>query len=257
MKWNKVDNYGKMSRVGAERLFNVIYHRLILGQSANIGMATGITMIKLYAILAGMLNQSKLDLSKLSTFNLDEYLDNDGGNLSQEHFLSYRRYMKEHFYDLLDPILHFNLKNIFFPDSYNPKAYDYLIEEIGGIDIQLLGIGFNGHIGFNEPIDENKISKENFVSLPSRIVDLDQTTILTNAKLTAGNDSKMIPRQAVTLGMSSILKAKKIVLLACFREQVQPLRNIKSGVITSELPASFLLNHNDTEIIYTRDKIWL
>lgn len=257
MKWNKVKNYGQMSRCGAERLFSVIAERLAAGEPANIGMATGNTMIKLYALLAGMLNRSGLNLEKLSTFNLDEYVGIDGKNLPSGHALSYRRYMTEHFFDLLDPASGFKVENMFFPDAEDPSAFDTLIARRGGLDIQLLGVGFNGHIGFNEPISAGEITAGDFATLPSRIVQLDALTIQTNASLTAGNDLSKVPRQAVTMGMASILAAKEILLLACFAEQTEPLQRIRNGKATPELPASFLLEHKAAEIIYTEDRIAL
>lgn len=257
MEWIKVGNYGNMSRFGAEKIFSVIAQKVSLGQPVNIGLATGNTMIKLYAILAGMLNQFRMDISKLSTYNLDEYIDCNGNNIVKEHPLSYRKYMKEHFFDLLDPLLGFTQENMFFPNAKNPEIYDLSINEVGGLDIQLLGIGFNGHIGFNEPIDEHEISYKDFKALPTRTVKLDKLTLQTNARLTADNKLEMVPSEAVTLGMSSILGSKKIILLACFNEQAYPLKKIKTGKITLEVPATFLLEHNDTEIIYTEDTILL
>ncbi|MDD5727006.1 MAG: glucosamine-6-phosphate deaminase [Victivallales bacterium] len=257
MKWTKVTNYGTMSRYGAKCLFTVISERIAAGKPANVGMATGNTMIKLYAVLAGMLNQSGLNLTKLSTFNLDEYVGPNDKNLDSSHLLSYRKYMTENFLDLLDPAAGFKPENMFFPDATNPVAYDRQISEAGGLDIQLLGIGFNGHIGFNEPISKTEISREDFAALPSHVVELDSLTLQTNAVLTAGNDLSLVPHQAVTMGMASILNAKAIILLACFVEQTAPLRALRTGRITSELPASFLLRHKAAEIAYTIDKIEL
>ena len=257
MKWSKVNNYDEMSRYGAERLFAVITQKINAGQKVNIGLATGNTMIKLYAMLAEMLNHSGLKLENLSSFNLDEYVANDGANLAPDHPLSYRKYMIEYFFDLLDPKLGFKQENMFFPDAVNTAEYDNLIAEAGRLDIQLLGIGFNGHIAFNEPISETEISKEDFAALSSHIVELDDLTIQTNARLTAGNDHDLVPRQAATMGMASILAAKDILLLACFQEQTAPLSEIKAGNISPELPASFLLQHDCSEIVYTSDKITL
>ncbi len=257
MKWNSVKNYRQMSRYGAERLFSVIADRLSAGKTANIGLATGNTMIKLYAILAGMLNHAGIDLTGLSTFNLDEYVDDNGNNLDYRHPLSYRQYMTENFFDLIDPATGFRQENMVFPDAENPSAFDALITRRGGLDIQLLGIGFNGHIGFNEPISAEEITAEDFARLPSRIVELDALTLKTNARLTAGDQIDTVPRRAVTMGMDSILKAKEVILLACFTEQAEPLRRIRSGQTTPELPASFLLKHQTTEIVYTEDKIKL
>ena len=257
MKWTAVNNYEEMSRTTAERIFNVISGKLRCGKFVNVGMATGNTMIRLYEMLAGMLNKSGLDLSCFYTFNLDEYVGGDGKNVLPGNQLSYRKYMKEKLFDFIDPDLGFRLENMFFPDAENPEEYDNKIIDFGGLDFQLLGIGFNGHIAFNEPISEEEISSDDFAKLPSHIVKLDSLTLQTNARLTAGNDMNAVPRKAVTMGMKSILNAKEITLLACFSEQTAPLKVIKSGRISSELPASFLLGHHNSEIVYTLDKISL
>jgi glucosamine-6-phosphate deaminase len=128
---------------------------------------------------------------------------------------------------------------------------------MGGLDFQLLGIGFNGHIGFNEPMDEATISAEAFAKLPSRIVDLEAMTIETNARLTAGGDASAVPRRAVTLGMETILAAKEIVLLACFPQQRGPLRRLWEGRVTHDLPASYLIGHANATIICADDQVRL
>jgi len=255
MKWTAVNNYEEMSQLTAKRILDVIAEKLSRGRFVNIGMATGYTMIRLYEILAGMLNDAKLDLAGFSTFNLDEYVDGDGKNVLPGNPISYRKYMKGKLFDFIDPSLGFKSENMFFPDAENPEEYDNKIIDFGGLDFQLLGIGFNGHIAFNEPICEKEISNDDFAKLPSHIVELDSLTIQTNARLTA--DMNAVPRKAVTMGMESILNAKEIMLLACFSEQTAPLNVIKSGIISSELPASFLLQHHNSEIVYTLDKISL
>ncbi|MDD4870878.1 MAG: glucosamine-6-phosphate deaminase [Kiritimatiellae bacterium] len=257
MKWIKVPDYESMGQTGAKRLFNVIEGAVRTGRRINIGLATGNTMIRPYEILAEMLNTAGFDLSKLYTFNLDEYVGGDGRNVPLAHPLSYRKYMTEKFFNLLNPVLDFLQENMHFPDSTNPVEYDAEIAAAGGLDFQLLGIGFNGHIAFNEPISAREISVEDFARLPSHLVELDGLTIQTNARLTAGSDLNIVPRKAVTMGMASILKAKEIILLACFPEQTTPLRAIQTGIVTPELPASFLLRHKNTDIIYTEDKIKL
>lgn len=255
MKWITSLDYEVMSVMGAERLFGVIAGGVGAGNQVNIGLATGDTMIKVYELLAEMLNDSGLDLSRLSTFNLDEYVGSDGRNVPPEHPLSYHRYMTDNFFTLLAPSLNFDHRHMFFPNAGNPEQYDADIAACGGLDYQLLGIGFNGHIAFNEPISKDDITVKDFGQLPSRIVALNELTIQTNARLTAGSNLNAVPRKAVTMGMASILNARKILLLACFVEQTAPLRTIKSGDTTPELPASFLLDHHDVEIIYTQDKI--
>ena len=257
MKWTQVPDYEAMSRMAAQRMFDVISAKLARRQKVRVGLATGNTMIRVYAILAGMLNKAGHELADLSTYNLDEYVDNQGGNVAPSHPLSYRKYMTENFYDLVDTRLGFKRENMFFPDSEDPAAYDAQIAEAGGLDFQLLGIGFNGHIAFNEPIPAGEISAEAFAALPSRVIQLTALTIKTNTELTADGDPHLVPCQAVTMGMGSILNASEILLLACFKEQAAPLAKIKAGTISPETPASFLLNHPSVQMIYTADTIKL
>ena len=138
-----------------------------------------------------------------------------------------------------------------------PAEFDALIERLGGLDLQLLGIGFNGHIAFNEPMSESQISPAAFAALPTRVIDLTELTIETNARLTAGGDRTQVPRQAVTMGMKPLLAARAILLLACFAEQQEPLGKILHGRPTPELPASYLLDHAQSTILYTGDCIQL
>lgn len=255
VKWTPVRDYEEMSRMAAQHLYDTISQNLAQSHVATTGMATGNTMIRLYALLAEKLNKAGLGLAGYSTFNLDEYVGSDGRDVPPTHPLSYRKYMTEYFFDLVDPKLGFKRENMFFPDASKPERIDKQIDDAGGVDIQLLGIGFNGHIAFNEPIPACDISEKAFASLPSRVIQLNELTIQTNARLTAGGDLSKVPLQAVTLGMKPILMAKKILLLACFKEQVAPLAKIKAGEISTENPASFLLGHPSVEVIYTADTI--
>jgi len=255
VKWVEVSDYEEMSRMAAQRMFDVISGKLSRRRNVAIGLATGNTMIRVYDILAERLNKAGLGLEGFLTFNLDEYVDNAGGNVAPGHPLSYRTYMTGNFFDKVDPRLGFKRENMFFPDSENPAAYDAQIKAAGGLDFQLLGIGFNGHIAFNEPIKACDISAEDYAALPSRVIHLTERTIRTNADLTAGGDLKLVPHRAVTMGMKPILQAKEIMLLACFKEQAAPLAKIKAGKISPETPASFLLNHPCVQVIYTADTI--
>lgn len=241
--------------MAAQRMFNVISGNLSERGAARIGLATGNTMIRVYALLAEKLNKAGLGLSGLSTFNLDEYVDSEGNNIDPEHPLSYRKYMTDFYSGLLDARLGFKRENMFFPDASHSANYDRQIDGAGGLDFQLLGIGFNGHIAFNEPIRADEISTRDFADLPSRVIHLKEQTLRTNAHLTAGGNLKLVPHRAVTMGMRSILKAKEIMLLACFKEQASPLAKIKAGGITPENPASFLLNHPSVQVIYTIDTV--
>ncbi len=253
MNWQAVSDYEEMSRLGAQRLFAAVTDEA--GRRVNLGLATGNTMLKVYEYLAGLLNAAGTDLSRLHTYNLDEYLGPDGRSLDERQPLSYRRYMTENLFRRLDPGLNFSRERMHFPEPDRPERYDAEIAAGGGLNLQLLGIGFNGHIAFNEPQPESMISAAAFAALPTRRVTLDETTIATNARLTAGGDRAGVPRAAVTQGMSAILAAREILLLACFPEQAAPLQRLRSGKITPELPASFLLGHPRATVAYTADRI--
>ena len=163
--------------------------------------------------------------------------------------------MQRYFFSLLDPKLKMNQAHIHFPDPDDPQAYDRLIERMGGLDLQLLGLGFNGHVAFNEPMAETEISVEAFAALPSRVIDLAEQTIQTNSRLTAGGDRGQVPRRAVTMGMAPLLAARELLLLACFPEQKEPLECIRQGTITPSLPGSYLLGHPNATIVYARDSV--
>ena len=253
-----VRDYAAMSEVGASVIFADAMKKLAKGERYNLGLATGNTMITLYTLLADKFNRAKADLSLLSTWNLDEYAIDDHTPIGHDHPLSYWKYMHEMFFSKLDPTLGFREENAHFPDPATPDAYDPAIAAAGGLDLQLLGIGFNGHIAFNEPMKEDEISVEAFGALPTRVLPLSKETIDQNTRLTAGGDEKLMPRYAATMGMVPILAARKCLLLACFEEQTTPLKAIfAKGSPTPFLPASYLWRHPDYHLIYTADKIQL
>lgn len=257
MKWTSVKDYHEMSRMGAEIIYNAVAAKIAQGKRFNLGLATGNTMLELYPALAKMFNENRTDLSKLYTYNLDEYVI-DGKPVAHDHPLSYYTYMHENLFRHIDPSLGLTEDHIHFPDPVAPEKFDAELAAADGIDLQLLGIGFNGHIAFNEPVSKDEITAEQFAELPTRIVALKAMTIATNSRLTAGNDDKLVPRHAVSMGMKPIVAAGKLLLLACFPEQAKPLTVMKHlDQPTSELPASYLLTHQDSEIIYTADEITL
>ena len=249
-------DYAAMSSVGASIIFEDAMRRISRGERYNLGLATGNTMITLYAELAEKFNAARADLSLLSTWNLDEYAVNDHEAVGHDHPLSYWRYMLEMFFSKLDPSLGFREERAHFPDPAAPGAYDPAIAAAGGLDLQLLGIGFNGHIAFNEPMREDEISVGAFGRLPTRVLPLSKETIAQNTKVTAGGDAALVPRYAATMGMAPILAARKCLLLACFEEQAAPLRAILALKGPSPfLPASYLWRHPDFRLVYTADKI--
>ena len=197
----------------------------------NLGLATGSTPIPLYQALANDFSINKTNWEKVQTFNLDEYLD-----LPDNHPQTYRVFMNQHLFSKVN----IDLNNTHFP---NPQEnYDHLIDKLGGIDLQILGIGTNGHIGFNEPGSE--------LNSLTRIVDLTEETITTNANKFFDGDTKLVPKQAISMGIDSILKAKKIILLAfgpTKKDVVKTLKNTKQFDIN--FPASALVLHPDVTII--------
>ncbi len=256
MKWIKVENYEAMSQLGSEKIYQVIAEKTAQGKQVNIGLATGNTMIRLYELLAERLNRNRIPLQLLHTWNLDEYAQENGRAVPVTHPLSYRKYMTEHLFRRFDPALGFSEANIHFPDPASPEHFDRALENAGGTDLQLLGIGFNGHIAFNEPMEKREISVKEFAELPSRVIRLKELTIETNRRLTAeGRD--IVPEHAATMGMKQILASRHLLLLACFPEQEKPLKRMRSGEPTPELPASYLLNRPDSEIVYCTDVISL
>jgi len=253
------EDFEEMSAAGASLIFAAAAEKLARGGSFALGLATGNTMIRLYALLAAKFNRARIDLSRLTTWNLDEYAADARTPVPYSHPLGYRRYMHETFFAKLDPELNFNEEvQARFPDPADPAAYDGAIAAAGGLDLQLLGIGFNGHIAFNEPMDESEISAEAFARLPTRVLPLTAETIAQNTYVTARGDATLVPRHAATMGMAPILAARRCLLLACFAEQEKPLRAICAlDAPTPRLPASYLWRHPDFRLIYTADRIAL
>ena len=253
-----IRDYAAMSSAGASILYEAAMRKLSRGERFNLGLATGNTMITLYDELAAKFNAAKADLSLLSTWNLDEYSLDGKCAVPHSHPLSYWKYMHEMLFSKFDPSLGFREENAHFPDPAAPETYDPAIAAAGGLDLQLLGIGFNGHIAFNEPMTEDEISVEDFAQLSTRVLPLSKETIDQNTAVTAGGDSSLVPRYAATMGMAPILAAKKCLLLACFEEQTAPLKAIiAKDRPTPFLPASYLWRHPDFRLIYTADKITL
>jgi len=258
MKILSVKDYDALSVYGAERLYACIESALKAGRRVNIGLATGNTMIELYKYLAAKLNLLGMSLKDFHTFNLDEYVLDDKTPVPHDHPLSYWKYMHENFFNRLDPKLGFGEENAHFPDPQAPKGFDDDLAAAGGLDLQLLGLGFNGHIAFNEPMSSDEISAEAFGELPTRVIALKELTIQTNARLTAGGDRNKVPHYAATMGMKQILAAKELLLLTCFPEQEAPMKKIFALLSpVPELPGSYLISHLKSEFVYTADCIHL
>jgi glucosamine-6-phosphate deaminase len=226
-----------MSRQAAEAIAAVVRAK----PDAVLGLATGSTPVGTYRHLVRMHREDGLDFSRVTTVNLDEYL-----GLPGSHEQSYRHFMEEHLFRHVnvDPSRTFLPDGLAEDPAEEGRRYDALVESLGGTDIQLLGIGLDGHIGFNEPCDE-------FVR-PTHAVDLDPSTIRANARFFASESE--VPRRAITMGMGAIFGARRILLLAAGEAKLSIFEAAARGAITPRVPASILQLHPDASFFFTRDR---
>ena len=246
MNIQKVSDYHAMSEAGADILYRAVSQAMKQGRNFNLGLATGNTMIELYQILADRFNADRIDLARLQTWNLDEYASDEHHAVGHDHPLSYWKYMHEKLFSKFDPARNFRENQAHFPDPADPAKFDRDLEAAGGLDLQLLGIGFNGHIAFNEPVKGSEIAADAYGKLPTRVLPLTKETIDQNTKITANGDRSLVPRFAATTGMKPILAAKQELLLACFAEQEAPLgvpeavggagQHVQSAVLPVQAP---------------------
>ena len=203
-----------------------------------LGLATGSTPTAVYAGLVKMHQQEGLSFKNVFTFNLDEYFPIHPASLQ-----SYVRFMNEHLFNHID----IPKKNIHIPDGTLPKekiqsyckTYDEKIESLGGIDLQLLGIGRTGHIGFNEPGSSERS--------PTRLITLDQVTRMDAASDFFGEEN--VPRNAITMGVGTILKAKRIIMLAWGEGKSAIIRKTIEGPVTDQIPSTFLQKHSNAAVV--------
>ncbi|PNV58954.1 glucosamine-6-phosphate deaminase [Clostridium sp. chh4-2] len=232
MKVYKVKDYQEMSRKAA----NVISAQVIMKPDCVLGLATGSTPIGTYKQLIDWYNKGDLDFSEVKSVNLDEYK-----GLSKDNDQSYYYFM----YNNLFKHINIKLENTNVPDGTEPDSdkecsrYDDVINSLGGADLQLLGLGHNGHIGFNEPDDS--------FAKTTHCVDLQESTIEANKRFFA--DINDVPRQAYTMGIKTIMQAKKILLVVSGEDKAEILREVLTGPITPKVPASILQLHNDVIVV--------
>jgi glucosamine-6-phosphate deaminase len=216
-------------------------HRVAAALEANprlvLGLPTGRTPVAFYHELASLSAHGRADFSAARTFNLDEFL---GAGPSDPG--SYRRFMDQHLFSRVNlPADHINFLNGAAADPDRECArYEQAIADAGGIDIQILGVGTNGHIGFNEP--------GTVLAARTHRVTLKPETRRANASL-FGGDAAAVPGEALSMGMATILQARSIVLLATGRTKAVCVQRSLDGPITTELPASFLQLHRDVEVM--------
>jgi glucosamine-6-phosphate deaminase len=201
-----------------------------------LGLPTGRTPVPLYAELAALHRAGAIDFSRVSTFNLDEFVGIAGSDPR-----SYRSFMARHLFDhvnLAERRIHFLDGTASSPDE-ECRRYERAIARAGGIDLLLLGLGTNGHIGFNEP-------GRSLMAATHRTT-LTEATRRANASL-FGNDHRQVPKEALSMGMSTILHARRIVLLATGSSKARVVQRLVTGPITPSVPASFLQLHRCAEV---------
>ena len=232
MKIYKAKDYKDMSRKAA----NIISAQVIMKPNCVLGLATGSTPIGTYDQLVEWYNKGDLDFSEVTTVNLDEYK-----GLPRTNDQSYYYFMHQHLFDRvnIDPERP-NVPNGMEPDAEKECGrYEELIRSLGGVDLQLLGLGHNGHIGFNEPGEA--FEKE------THCVELTESTIEANKRFFASADD--VPKQAYTMGIKTIMQAKKILIVVNGENKADIVERAFFGPVTPEVPASILQLHNDVTLV--------
>jgi len=225
-----------MAHAAAQHVADALRQR----PSLVLGLPAGRTPVAVYAELARLSARGETDFSRTTAFALDEFVGIDG-----MHPASFQRFIREHFVERVNlPIARFHALNGMAADlSAECNRYEDAIQRAGGIGLQLLGIGGNGHIGFNEPATE-------LVARTHRVTLLDATRHA-NAVLFDG-DVTQVPREALTIGIGSILKAESVILLAAGESKAASVERMVRGPITPRLPASLLQAHRSVEVYLDR-----
>ena len=232
------EDYKGMSRKAA----NIISAQIILKPDSVMGLATGSTPIGIYDQLVKWYEKGDLDFSSVVSINLDEYK-----GLSGDNDQSYRYFMNKHLFDRIN----IKKENTYVPNGLEPDSkkacqeYNDIIEKFGGIDMQLLGLGHNGHIGFNEPGEA--FEKETLC------VDLTKSTIEANKRFFEREED--VPKQAYTMGIKSIMQAKKIIIVVSGKDKADIVKKAFLGPVTPEVPASVLQLHNDVTLVGDKEAL--
>ena len=237
----RTKDYADMSRKAA----NIISAQVIMKPDCVLGLATGGTPVGTYEKLVERYNEGDLDFSEVTSVNLDEYR-----GLPKEHPESYWSFMHRNLFDKvnIDPA------KINLPDGTNPDAedacakYNQIIHAVGGIDLQLLGIGHDGHIGFNEPGEA--------FELETHCIDLAPTTIEANKRFFDGNEN-LVPKQAYTMGIKTIMQARKVLVVANGKAKAQAVKDAVTGPVTPACPGSILQLHPDCILVADEEALSL
>ncbi len=230
------ENYDEMSKKAAE----IVAAQMKEKPDSILGLATGSTPLGLYNELIEMNKNGEIDFSKISSFNLDEYYP-----IKRTNDQSYYYFMNENLFSKVN----IDIKNTHVPNGEAPDpeaecaAYDKMIDESAGVDVQILGIGQNGHIAFNEP--------DTMLNANTHLTSLTQNTIEANARFFS--DISEVPTSALTMGIGSILKAKKIILLASGAAKKEAVKELLTSNITTSNPATMLKLHPDVVILCDKE----
>lgn len=225
-------DYNAMSR----RAANIIAAQVLSKPDCVLGLATGSTPVGAYKELIEWYKQGDLSFAEVRSVNLDEYV-----GLAPTHDQSYRYFMQTNLFDHVD----IAAENTNVPSGLAADAaaecarYEQVVADLGYADLQLLGLGRNGHIGFNEPCDHFPVA--------THLVDLTESTIDANARFFASADD--VPKQALTMGIGTIMKARKILIVASGADKADAVRRAFAGPITPEMPASILQLHPDVTLV--------
>lgn len=236
MNFIKVNTYEELSTRAAA----IICGQVAVKPNCVLGLATGSSPLGAYVKMAEKNKAGEVDFSNVKTVNLDEYVGLDG-----EHDQSYRYFMNNNLFKNIN----IDMNNTYVPNGCADdieaecKTYDELIESLGGIDLQLLGIGYDGHIGFNEP--------DTYFEKATHKVTLDSSTIDANARFFASRDD--VPKNAITMGMGGIMAAKKVLLIANGKGKKDIIEKAFFGPITPLVPASILQLHPNLTVIYSEN----
>lgn len=234
MKFILAKTYEELSNLAADIIADVIKSK----PDCVLGLATGSSPVGTYKRLIEDNKNGKLDFSSVTSVNLDEYVGLDGTNDQ-----SYRYFMDNNLFNFVN----IDKAKTFVPNGCaddlkaEGEAYDKMIKELGGIDIQLLGIGLDGHIGFNEP--------DSVFTAATHEVSLDESTIKANARFF--KDENEVPKKAITMGMMSIMQAKKVLLIANGAAKKDILDKAFKGAVDPMVPASILQLHTDVTVIFS------
>ncbi len=229
-------DYQEMSKQAA--LF--VASQIRLKPDTVLGLATGSTPLGMYEKLIEMYQKDEIDFSEINSFNLDEYYRISPDNPCSYHYYMYNNFfkhinIKDENYHLLDG----TTDNI----EQECRDYDEKIKKAGGINLQILGIGHNGHIGFNEPADRLNVS--------THLVKLTQETIENNSRFFANREN--VPTQALTVGIATILKADRILLLASGTEKAEAIKNTVNDFVSTQTPSSLLQTHPELTLIIDKE----